>query len=80
MTVEKCLAHCRSSGLQRYAGVKNGDKCLCGGELTAYSRYGKAPETECNKQCKGDKNQICGGKSRNAVYDLGMFMYLLFFG
>ena len=52
----------------KYAGVQNSNMCWCG---MTYGYYGSAPEDECNKNCKGNSEQKCGGNYRNSVYELG---------
>jgi len=64
MTTEKCLQHCQSKGYD-YAGTQNTAQCFCG---NTYGRSGKA--NNCNRPCKGNPNQMCGGRWANSVYDL----------
>ena len=65
MTVEKCLAYCRSFGDVHYAGVQYGGQCFCGDD---YNKYGKVSEIECRATCSGNSEQYCGGTWRNSVY------------
>ena len=52
----------------KYAGVQNGDQCFCG---DTYGKYTKKPDSECNKTCRGESTQMCGGRWRNAIYSTG---------
>ncbi|XP_035661838.1 kremen protein 2-like [Branchiostoma floridae] len=63
MTVQGCLAFCRSSE-HRYAGVVNRYGCRCGNGFqgdTVVSR--RLPDSDCTAPCGGDKSQFCGGPS-----------------
>jgi len=53
----------------KYAGVQNGNQCFCG---NSYGRYGVKSESDCNKKCSGNADQICGGSWRNNVYSTGI--------
>ena len=79
MTLEKCFAHCRSFGDQKYAGVQYSSECFCGDAMAKYNRYGKGNEAECNHQCTGNEEQICGGTWRNSVYNLGKIHHNCFY-
>ncbi len=51
-----------------YAGVQFSTACFCG---DSYGAQGEATESDCNMQCSGNANQMCGGPSRNSVYKTG---------
>eukprot|EP01050_Picozoa_sp_SAG11_P021163 SAG11_NODE_3710_length_2267_cov_1.219096_1_plen_717_part_10 len=61
---EFCIAVCRE---YLYAGVQHGDQCFCG---NTYGRYGAAVQTDCNSACASDSSQVCGGASRNSIYEV----------
>ncbi|KAL5005851.1 hypothetical protein ScPMuIL_017009 [Solemya velum] len=63
-TPELCIRHCREQGFL-YAAVQWSEECFCG---NSFSRYGSAPEFECNLPCPGDTEQMCGGDWRQNVY------------
>ena len=46
-----------------FAGVQNKRECYCG---NWYYKHGKADN--CDLQCDGDPNEICGGRWANSVY------------
>lgn len=50
-----------------YFGLQDGDNCFCGNEPPA---QGKAPETDCNMPCPGERGVMCGASCRNSVYKL----------
>ncbi len=50
--------------------LRNGFKCRCADDGTAYDMHGSAPESDCDVACSGDASQICGGPVRNAAFDL----------
>lgn len=43
--------------------IKAGDECFCGNKLGK-----KKSDSECKTPCTGDKEQVCGGSWRLAVY------------
>lgn len=63
VTVQTCVAAARQAGY-KYAGLQDGRQCFAGNTLG----YAKKPETDCNKKCTGNDQQICGGSWRNSVY------------
>ncbi|EWC43779.1 hypothetical protein DRE_07344 [Drechslerella stenobrocha 248] len=66
MTVEVCLNRCGQQGYA-YAGVENGQECWCAGKLPAEAiQYDT--DAKCNKPCKGDASQKCGGSSTIYIY------------
>ncbi len=64
MTVEKCIAYCRSRGFS-YAGLQYGTYCFCG---NSYGRYGVS--RGCSTPCGGNPSQVCGGAWANSVYSV----------
>ncbi|CAH1249387.1 KREMEN2 [Branchiostoma lanceolatum] len=70
MTVQRCLAFCRSAG-NRYAGVVNRYGCRCGDKFqgdTVVSR--RLPASDCTAPCGGDQSQYCGGPSGSQKIEL----------
>jgi hypothetical protein len=51
-----------------FIGVENGDECRCGNDLPPFDKL--ADQAQCNKECPGNKNQICGGHLRMNVYSI----------
>ena len=64
-TPQSCIQICKQKGFA-YAAVQYGESCLCG---NSYGKYGTADN--CNYQCTGDSNQMCGGYNANSVYSTG---------
>ena len=62
---ENCIDFCVSMGYQ-YAGVQNGNECFCGNNLPSSSN--KRPMTECNRVCRGNNKEFCGGWWRMNVF------------
>ena len=52
-----------------FFGLQNSDQCYCGHR---YGKYGKADDSMCNKKCRDNKDENCGGKSANVVYFFGL--------
>jgi hypothetical protein len=63
MTPQLCSSIC--SGF-KFFGVQAGSQCFCGNDYG--NQGGKAPDSECTKQCTGNTTLVCGGPSRNSVY------------
>ena len=66
MTVEHCVASCRSRGFA-YAALQYADWCFCGNSLGA-----ARPSRACTMACPGNASQICGGIYGNSVYSTGV--------
>ncbi len=43
--------------------------CNCG---NGYGKHGKLDESECDNTCSGDTHEVCGGQSKNSVYETGV--------
>ncbi|PAA49992.1 hypothetical protein BOX15_Mlig003278g1, partial [Macrostomum lignano] len=66
MTLGLCDKVC-SYGNFHYFGTQYAETCFCS---NLYGRYGSAPGSDCNMNCRGNASQICGGAHRNSVYRL----------
>ncbi|KAI8512191.1 hypothetical protein Bbelb_088300 [Branchiostoma belcheri] len=64
MTTAVCVAHCRRNGYA-YAGTQYASQCFCG---TAAEFARLRSSGGCNKRCKGNSKEICGGTWRMSVY------------
>ena len=84
MSLAVCTTYCTSKGY-RYGGVEYTNECWCGNELRTGTytganqdsymsspvNYGvRAPSSDCNMPCSGDKSQTCGGHWRLNTYIL----------
>lgn len=47
-------------------GVKNAFDCFCGRSLEGFAASAEAGE--CNKPCRGEREDVCGAQSRMNVY------------
>jgi len=65
VTPSLCVATCASQGYS-FAGVQYSGECWCG--ATAPPPSSLAPDSECNMNCNGDGNKVCGGSWRMNVY------------
>lgn len=63
-SVTTCVEECRSK-VMRYAGLFDGDKCLCGDTLSG------TPSDLCSAQCSANSTQKCGGAGAMNVYEIG---------
>nr|XP_045606132.1 putative tyrosine-protein kinase Wsck [Procambarus clarkii] len=64
MSVTACVEECRAK-LMRYAGLLNGNECLCGDVFSGN------PSDLCNVQCLSNSTQTCGGDGVMSVYETG---------
>lgn len=69
LTPEKCISVCTSKGFA-YAGVQYGAECFCDNRQP--SSLESVPDSDCSKECSGDKNKKCGGTWRMNVYNTGL--------
>jgi len=66
LTPTTCNALC--SGYA-FFGLQHGNECRCGASSWK-SKYGTAPDEQCDKPCAGEKTAVCGGKLRNTVFQV----------
>ena len=66
-TPASCVTACKGKGFV-YAAVQDRGQCFCG---DSYGKYGKTSEIDCNRPCKSDESETCGGPWRNNVYKTG---------
>ncbi|PAA51512.1 hypothetical protein BOX15_Mlig002697g1 [Macrostomum lignano] len=66
MSVEFCYRECDRLRY-RYFGLQNGRLCFCG---NTYGLYGQKSERECNLRCNGNRDEFCGGRLRNCIYEI----------
>ena len=67
LTIEQCVEYCHSR-LYAFAGLQNYYDCRCG---QTYGTFGRTDEVNCNRPCRGNSTQICGGSGRNSIYATG---------
>ncbi|CAG2249212.1 unnamed protein product [Mytilus edulis] len=69
-----CLLYCKEQGYM-YFGTQNANQCFCGDDPYQYGPEDVSDyylgNYDCNKQCCGDSEQICGGGWRLSVYETG---------
>ena len=79
-TIERCITFCQESvGDFVYAGVKDGDTCLCGDKDSDYTLYGRVSDAECQSYCAGLNNESCGGFECIALFLGTVLMKVIFF-
>ena len=66
ITVDNCIQFCAYYGYA-FAGVESENQCYCGQTAPTADPL---PNSECNKQCSGDKSQKCGGDWSINVYSV----------
>ena len=65
MTIQKCLAICRSNGFP-FAGLEWSVECHCG--FMPANGFDWAWSDKCDDRCSGDSNQICGGSNALSLW------------
>ncbi|KAH8884169.1 WSC-domain-containing protein [Thozetella sp. PMI_491] len=65
VTTESCLQACKNGGYP-FAGTEYGGECYCG--VVIGNNTKSAPATDCDKPCRGNTSQICGGGNRMNLY------------
>lgn len=77
VTQEQCVKECAMKDETfSYFGLQDGDKCFCG---KSYGKYGQAEDGACNKRCKGNEDENCGGSNDNMIYFYGIGTYGLIY-
>lgn len=71
MTLELCAQTARSSNVQ-YFGLEYAGECWSGNTLA--STAGPLAETKCNKACKGNANELCGGPNALSLFQNTFFV------
>merc|ERR1711892_490283 len=66
-TPNVCIESCYLKGYL-YAGVQYRSQCFCGDTIPPPSRV--VSDEECNGQCTGDENKVCGGTWRMNVFSI----------
>ena len=61
-TATVCVSECQSKSI-RFAGVMNGNICMCGEHFSGSSTNG------CTIRCAGNSNENCGGLSMMKIFD-----------
>jgi hypothetical protein len=64
MTIEKCQDFCKTNNYP-LAGVEYGRECYCGKRVMDQAKYG---QQDCNMNCKGANEQMCGGNGRISIF------------
>ncbi|XP_063418865.1 uncharacterized protein LOC134701659 [Mytilus trossulus] len=69
-----CLLYCKEQGYM-YFGTQATRQCFCGDDPYQYGPGDVADyylgDNDCDQQCRGDSEQICGGGWRLSVYETG---------
>ena len=63
MTIERCKEYCRENGWA-IAGVEWSKECFCGNDIPKE----RIADSNCNRVCSGDSQQICGGGWAMNIY------------
>ena len=66
-SLSKCRQICSSQGYP-YMGVEAANWCFCGHNPPPTSS--RVSQSECSRNCPGNRQEICGGRWRMNVYDI----------
>ncbi|XP_035696152.1 uncharacterized protein LOC118429674 [Branchiostoma floridae] len=67
MTKLLCWNHCKNQGYP-YAATEYSSQCFCGTQQNFDNLGPQLPDSQCNRPCTGDPNEMCGGTWRMSVY------------
>ncbi|KAI8626350.1 WSC-domain-containing protein [Xylariaceae sp. FL1651] len=65
MTIERCQDYCKTNTYP-LSGVEYGRECYCGKTVADPAKFG---QTDCNMNCKGNNNEMCGGNARVSIFN-----------
>ncbi|XP_030839695.1 galectin-3-binding protein-like [Strongylocentrotus purpuratus] len=70
-TVPNCVSLCHSStGSYTYAGLYQGNMCLCGKASTTIDQSTKEADRLCSSPCTGRTIETCGGANHIALFNI----------
>ncbi|XP_066292988.1 complement factor H-like [Branchiostoma lanceolatum] len=68
MTGAFCWNHCNNQGFPFAAATQYSNECFCGTEVNFNNLGPQLPDSECDRPCTGNPNEMCGGTWRMSVY------------
>ncbi|WVQ99094.1 hypothetical protein IAU59_006226 [Kwoniella sp. CBS 9459] len=74
MTIGKCLAFCKTKGMQ-WAGIEYSRECFCGNDLVNGASLDRTGT--CDMSCPGQPGSICGGPSLLSLFKDSSLLYSL---
>ena len=63
-SIQFCLDQCKNAGYT-YAGIQYTRECWCDND---FGKYGEAPQSECDKDCRDGSGNKCGGGWRQNIF------------
>ncbi|XP_071808036.1 uncharacterized protein [Asterias amurensis] len=69
MTVGLCLDHCQQQQM-KFAGLTRGNQCYCGTDEININQRSQKRDRDCNVECSGNNDEVCGGRATLSVYNL----------
>ena len=67
LTASVCATMCTAQGMS-YMAMQGGSECHCGSAPALKTR--KRGDNDCSSACRGNQQMACGGRRRNAVYNI----------
>ncbi|XP_074646780.1 uncharacterized protein LOC141902787 [Tubulanus polymorphus] len=68
LNIENCKRACQEmksqKGEMRFAGLRNGTKCVCGAGVWELL----VADSNCNEPCRGNAEEMCGGENFFSIY------------
>ncbi|WVF71809.1 hypothetical protein IAT40_006617 [Kwoniella sp. CBS 6097] len=74
MTIGKCLAFCKTKGMQ-WAGIEYSRECFCGNDLVNGASLDRTGS--CDMTCPGQPGTTCGGPSLLSLFKDSSLLYSL---
>lgn len=66
MTPRLCFDFCRAQETAKFFGIEYGRDCYCATYIEDFTTGGG----ECDRQCEGDVEEMCGGKEKSSVFEM----------
>ena len=69
-SLDYCLKYCKDLDYD-FAGMRQGNTCACGNDKPRFPLWeGAQQPNQCNTECSGDADQLCGAESRLVAYEI----------
>jgi len=68
MTPDVCFEFCRGIPDMGFFGISNGRDCYC----TPFYKALASDSSSCDSVCDGDNTRMCGGPSKNSMFEMHM--------
>eukprot|EP00057_Strongylocentrotus_purpuratus_P013635 XP_011668109.1 PREDICTED: cell wall integrity and stress response component 3-like [Strongylocentrotus purpuratus] len=75
LTIPNCVSFCKHTNVTyTYAGLYQGNMCLCGNPSTTTSQADRVRDRLCSSTCAGRNIENCGGDSHIAMFNVSSYL------